>query len=129
MKRLLLMRYTEQKDFKLGKTNNKKGSEMLLDNPTQKEIIKAFRILKEAVDLKLCEHYYEKENNCCLNTKEIVEEFFKRRFPDKNLEFEKKCGYFDKWMDRFRGGHPEGFADDYSLKVMEEMKKEGIKWR
>lgn len=69
------------------------------------------------------------EISCCLNTKEIVEEFFKRRFPEKDLEFEKKCGYFDKWLDRFRGGHPEGFADEVSLKVLEEMKKEGIKWR
>ena len=49
MKKLLLLRYTEQEDFILGKTNNKKGAEMYLDNPIQKEIIVAFKILKEKV--------------------------------------------------------------------------------
>jgi hypothetical protein len=46
MKKLLLLRYSEQDDFKLGKTGNKKGCEILLDNPTQKEIIMAFKQLK-----------------------------------------------------------------------------------
>ena len=33
---------------------------------------------------------------------EITEEFFKRRFPDKNIQFEKDCGYFWEWAERFK---------------------------
>jgi len=36
-----------------------------------------------------------------MNTEEITTEFFKRRFPDLDLEFEKKCGYFDTWKERY----------------------------
>ena len=52
----------------------------------------------------------------------LTEEFFKRRFPDKNLEFEKKCGYFDEWLNRFKSGHPEGYMDEISLKIWEDLK-------
>jgi len=59
-------------------------------------------------------------------TERIVEEFFRRRFPDKDLKFEKECGYFDTWVRRFRSGNPECYADDISLKVINELKSEGI---
>ena len=49
MKKLLSLRYIEQEDFELGKTKDKKGSEIMLDNPTQKEIIMAFKELKKVM--------------------------------------------------------------------------------
>jgi len=59
-----------------------------------------------------------------METKEVektTEEFFKRRFPDKDIAFEKKCGYFYEWVDRFKSGQPELSMDDESLKVWKEM--------
>jgi len=53
---------------------------------------------------------------------EITEEFFKRRFPEKDIGFEKKCGYFYEWMTRFKSGNPENHMDSESLRVWEEMK-------
>jgi len=50
----------------------------------------------------------------------ITAEFFKRRFPEKDMRFEVKCGYFDEWVSRFYTGHPEGFMDEESLKIWEE---------
>lgn len=47
----------------------------------------------------------------------ITEEFFKRRFPEKNLDFEKKCGYFGEWVGRFMTDHPYRFMDENSIKV------------
>lgn len=55
----------------------------------------------------------------------IATEFFKRRFPDKDLDFEKKCGYFGEWVERFRSGSPEGYMDNESLYVWTLMKQEG----
>jgi hypothetical protein len=62
-------------------------------------------------------------------TIKIVTEFFRRRFPDKDLEFEKKCGYFGEWVRRFESGEPEGYMDSESLYVYKEMKGfiEGLK--
>ena len=54
----------------------------------------------------------------------ITLEFFKRRFPEKDIEFEKKCGYFWEWVKRFESGNPESFMDNISLKVWEELKNE-----
>jgi len=56
--------------------------------------------------------------------KEITEEFFKRRFPDKDLEFEKKTGYFGEWVKRFESESPESFMDSESFKVWAEMQRE-----
>lgn len=53
----------------------------------------------------------------------ITTEFFKRRFPDKDIEFEKKCGYFWEWVERFKSGRPEDSMDSKSKKVWEEMQK------
>ncbi len=53
----------------------------------------------------------------------ITEEFFKRRFPDKDIEFEKKCGYFDEWVKRFQNDYPEGFMDEESFNIWQEMKE------
>lgn len=57
--------------------------------------------------------------------KDVVEEFFRRRFPDKRIWFEIECGYFDEWVNRFSGGCPEGFMDEISLEVWNKMKEEG----
>jgi len=57
----------------------------------------------------------------------IVEEFFKKRFPDKDIKFEKECGYFYEWVDRFNSGHPENYMDSESLNVWNEMIKAGLK--
>ena len=62
-----------------------------------------------------------------MKTEQIVTEFFKRRFPDKDLKFEKECGYFDQWVKRFKTGSPEGSMDDLSLSVWKDMQKEGFK--
>ena len=57
-------------------------------------------------------------------SEEITEEFFKRRFPDKDIAFEKECGYFGEWVTRFETRNPERFMDEKSLKVWKEMKEE-----
>ncbi len=57
---------------------------------------------------------------------EITEEFFKKRFPDKDIAFEKECGYFGEWVQRFKSGRPEGHMDRESLKVWQEM--QGGNW-
>ena len=61
-----------------------------------------------------------------MKTEQIVEEFFKRRFPYKELNFEKKCGYFGEWVERFSTGKPEGWMDEESLAVWNKMQSEGI---
>ena len=48
---------------------------------------------------------------------EITEEFFKRRWPKKNIIFEKECGYFYEWVDKFKWSEPEIFMDIESLEV------------
>lgn len=58
---------------------------------------------------------------------EITTEFFKRRFPEKNIAFEKKCGYFQEWRERFSLPHPEVYMDKMSKIVWEQMKKDFIK--
>ena len=55
---------------------------------------------------------------------EITAEFFKRRFPNKDIEFEKKCGYFYEWVQRFKSDNPEIFMDDESLAVWKYMRIE-----
>ena len=46
-----------------------------------------------------------------------VEEFFKLRFPDKDIEFEKKCGYFYEWCYRFEHKTHLAYSDLESKKV------------
>jgi len=53
---------------------------------------------------------------------DIATEFFKRRFPDKDIEFEKKCGYFSEWVQRFESDDPRIFMDSESLIIWETMK-------
>ena len=59
-----------------------------------------------------------------MNAEEITTEFFKRRFPKSDLEFEKKCGYFNTWVRRFETPDPEICMDNASLYIWREMKKE-----
>jgi hypothetical protein len=59
-----------------------------------------------------------------VETEKIVEEFFKRRFADKPIEFEKKCGYFYEWVKRFKTGKPEAYMDEESLRIWNEIKEE-----
>jgi len=51
----------------------------------------------------------------------ITAEFFKRRFPDKDIRFEIECGYFGAWVKRFEDGSPKSYMDEESLKVWKEM--------
>ena len=53
---------------------------------------------------------------------DIATEFFKRRFPEKDIEFEKKCGYFYEWVKRFASDDPKVFMDEISLDVWNSMK-------
>ena len=50
-------------------------------------------------------------------TIKVVEEFFKLRFPDKDIEFEKKCGYFYEWCGRFDKGTHIAYSDLESKKA------------
>ena len=54
-------------------------------------------------------------------TEQITEEFFKRRFPKKDIQSEIDCGYFGEWVKRFESGHPEVFMDNESMKIWKEM--------
>ena len=58
---------------------------------------------------------------------EITEEFFRKRFPDKDLQFEKDCGYFYEWKNRLQSVNPEAYMDEESKKVWKEMKVERFK--
>lgn len=58
------------------------------------------------------------------NAMKNTTEFFKRRFPENDIEFEKQCGYFGEWVARFMTGEPEGYMDDISLNVWSQMKDE-----
>ncbi len=58
------------------------------------------------------------------NTEKLTEEFFKRRFPYKDIQFEKECGYFGEQMERFKSGCPELHIDGKPLVVWVKMKKE-----
>ena len=58
---------------------------------------------------------------------EITTEFFKRRFPNKNLELEKKVGYFGEWVRRFSSPNPDNFMDMQTLNVWKQMQKEGFR--
>ena len=59
-----------------------------------------------------------------MNKEKITKEFFKRRFPDKNIDFEKECGYFYEWVKRFESNKPENYMDNISLRIWKEMQKE-----
>lgn len=60
-----------------------------------------------------------------IDYEKIVTEFFKRRFPEKNLKFEKQVGYFQEWVDRFRTGNPEKWMDSESIEIYNEIKGDG----
>lgn len=62
-----------------------------------------------------------------MNIEQITTEFFKRRFPNKNIEVEKKCGYFQEWKERFSLPFPEVYMDTLSKIVWEQLKKDFIK--
>lgn len=47
----------------------------------------------------------------------MVEKFFKLRFPDKDIEFEKKCGYFYEWCSRLKNNTHLAYSDLESKKV------------
>ncbi len=52
---------------------------------------------------------------------ELTEEFFKRRFPNKDIAFEKKCGYFYEWVERFKSEDPTASMDNESKEVWKEL--------
>ena len=47
----------------------------------------------------------------------LVCEFFEKRFPDKTISFEMKCGYFWEWYSRFCSDSVIYHMDDKSLRV------------
>ena len=55
---------------------------------------------------------------------ELTAEFFEKRFPEKNISFEMKCGYFWEWYGRIEGGAPEKYMDVESRQVWESIKEE-----
>jgi len=57
-----------------------------------------------------------------IDYEKVVTEFFKRRFPEKNIKFEKECGYFQEWVDKFKTGHPEQWMDSESIEIYNQMK-------
>lgn len=60
-----------------------------------------------------------------MTPEQITEEFFKRRFPNKDIAFEKKCGYFWEWVERFKSGNPEAHMDSESKRIWDQMEWEG----
>jgi len=67
-------------------------------------------------------------------TRELAEHnaelFFIKRFGKEKLDFDKKTGYFDEWVDRFLCGEPELFMDTESLKIFGELILKGeIRWQ
>jgi hypothetical protein len=58
-----------------------------------------------------------------MNNEELTTEFFKRRFPNKDINLEKRFGYFQEWQKRI-ATNPEPFMDRISLRVWEELKTE-----
>ena len=56
-----------------------------------------------------------------------TKEFFKRRFPEKDIEFEKKGGYFWEWVDGFEKGTFRYYMDEKSLNVWLKMEQEGYR--
>jgi hypothetical protein len=59
-----------------------------------------------------------------MSFKNITTEFFKRRFPEKNIELEKKCGYFQTWERRIATGNPEEYMDKISLAIWKQLIEE-----
>lgn len=52
----------------------------------------------------------------------IAKEFFKRRFPDKDINKSYEKSYFEEWVQRFMSGNPEGYMDNQSLMCWKIMK-------
>jgi len=61
-----------------------------------------------------------------MRKEETVELFFKRRFPNRNIETEKMTGYFYEWVSRFNTANPTQFMDSDSLEIYNHMKAEGL---
>lgn len=56
----------------------------------------------------------------------IVTEFFKLRFPIKNIQFEKDIGYFYTWANRFKNLEAWLFSDYESRRALLELHKKGF---
>jgi hypothetical protein len=59
-----------------------------------------------------------------ISINKFTELFFAKRFSDKDIKFEKKCGYFQEWVRRFQDS-PNLIpyqADDESAEVIKELK-------
>ena len=57
-------------------------------------------------------------------TIEKTTNFFKLRFPDQDIEFEKKCGYFYEWCNRFENKNVKQYCDEESLSIVLKLEKE-----
>ena len=58
-----------------------------------------------------------------METEKIVEEFFKERFPENDIEFEKRCGYFYEWVARFESYDPTRYMDSDSKLAWKRVKQ------
>ena len=57
--------------------------------------------------------------------KETVEKcvrLFAKRFSEKDIAFEMRCGYFWEWCNRIESGNAKGYADSQTLVALEELK-------
>jgi len=59
------------------------------------------------------------ENKFKIETIEKTAKFFNLRFPDKDLLFEMRCGYFFEWCNRFENLDVKNYCDSESLKCLE----------
>ena len=48
-------------------------------------------------------------------TERLTELFFGFRWPEKDLAFERQCGYFGEWVERLKTEHPESYMDNDSV--------------
>ena len=66
---------------------------------------------------------YIEENETTKNVIQITNRFFELRFPKKDIEFEKSCGYFYEWLARI---HYQKFRlfDNDSMRAYNQAVKE-----
>ena len=57
-------------------------------------------------------------------SEKLTDQFFRLRFPDRNVETEKLSGYFYEWVHRFNQVDPTIYMDSQSLAVYRKMVNE-----
>ena len=54
-------------------------------------------------------------------SEKLTDQFFRLRFPDRNVETEKLSGYYYEWVHRFNQVDPTIYMDSQSLEVYRKM--------